>query len=168
YAASRNHVPVVQTLHNYRLLCVNSLLFRDQRVCEECLGRLPWRGVVHGCYRGSRGASAAVAGMVGAHRFAGTWRKRIATYIAVSEAAREKFIAGGLPAKKIVVKPNFIHPAPAIGAGGGGYALYAGRLSPEKGIATMLEAWQGARSAIPLKVVGEGPLAEMVAAARQA
>ena len=165
YAAARNHVPVIQTLHNYRLLCVNSLLFRNQRVCEECLGRLPWRGVVHGCYRGSRSGSAVVAGMVGVHRLAGTWRRRVATYIAVSESAREKFIAGGLPAEKIVVKPNFIHPAPAIGAGGGGYALYVGRLSPEKGIATMLEAWRDARNAIPLKVVGEGPLAELVAAA---
>ena len=168
YASARNHVPVVQTLHNYRLLCVNSLLFRDQHVCEECLGHLPWRGVVHGCYRGSRSGSAVVAGMVGAHRLAGTWRKRVATYIAVSESAREKFIAGGLPAERIVVKPNFIHPAPAIGAGGGGYALYVGRLSPEKGIATMLEAWQGARNAIPLKVVGEGPLAELVTAAGRA
>jgi glycosyltransferase involved in cell wall biosynthesis len=168
YAAVRNHVPVVQTLHNYRLLCVNSLLFRDQHVCEECLGRLPWRGVVHGCYRGSRGGSAVVAGMVGAHRLGGTWRRRVTTYIAVSESAREKFIAGGLPAEKIVVKPNFIHPAPAIGAGGGGYALYVGRLSPEKGIATLLKAWQGARNAIPLKVVGEGPLAELVAAAGKA
>jgi glycosyltransferase involved in cell wall biosynthesis len=105
--------------------------------------------------------------MVGAHWLAGTWRKRIATYIAVSESAREKFIAGGLPAEKIVVKPNFIDPAPAIGAGAGGYALYVGRLSPEKGIATMLEAWQTAH-AIPLKVVGQGPLEELVAAAGRA
>ena len=168
YAAAKNQVPVIQTLHNYRLICVNSLLFRDQHVCEDCLGSLPWRGVVHGCYRGSRSASAAVAGMVAVHRLTGTWQKRIATYIAVSESAREKFIAGGLQAEKIVVKPNFIYPAPAIGAGGGGYALYVGRLSPEKGIATMLEAWQAACNAVPLKVVGEGPLAELVVASGRA
>jgi glycosyltransferase involved in cell wall biosynthesis len=169
YAASRNKVPVVQTLHNYRLMCVNSLLFRDQHLCEECLGRLlPWRGVVHACYRDSRAASAIVAGMVGGHRLAGTWRNRIRTYIAVSEFARAKYIAGGLPAEKIVVKPNFIHPTPAPGKGGGGYALYVGRLSPEKGVATMLEAWKTARNAIPLKVVGEGSLAELVIGAGQA
>jgi glycosyltransferase involved in cell wall biosynthesis len=169
YAASRNQVPVVQTLHNYRLMCVNSLLFRDQHVCEECLGRLlPWRGVLHACYRDSRAASAVVAGMVGSHKLAGTWQKRVAFYIAVSEFAREKYIAGGLPQKKIVVKPNFIHPTPAPGSGGGGYALYVGRLSAEKGIPTMLEAWKGANSAIPLKVVGEGPLAEMAIAAGRA
>ncbi|HEX4603780.1 MAG TPA: glycosyltransferase family 4 protein, partial [Candidatus Angelobacter sp.] len=169
YAASRHHVPVVQTLHNYRLMCVNSLLFREQHVCEECLGRMfPWRGVMHACYRDSRAASAVVAGMAGVHRLAGTWQKRVAIYIAVSEFARGKYVAGGLPEEKIVVKPNFIHPTPAIGSGGGGYALYVGRLSPEKGIATALEAWKGATGAISLKIVGEGPLAEMVIAASRA
>lgn len=169
YAAARNRVPVVQTLHNYRLMCVNSLFFRDQHLCQECLGRfLPWHGVVHACYRNSRAASAVVAGMVGGHKLAGTWRKRVSTYIAVSEFAREIYVAGGLPANKIAVKPNFIHPSPPQGSGGGGYALYVGRLSQEKGIATMLNAWKSAHEAIPLKIVGEGPLAEhVIAAARE-
>lgn len=168
YAAARNWVPVVQTLHNYRLMCVNSLFFRDQHLCQECLGRfLPWHGVVHACYRHSRAASAVVVSMVGAHKLAGTWRKRVSTYIAVSEFARDIYIAGGLPANKIAVKPNFIHPTPPPGTGGGGYALYVGRLSQEKGIAAMLNAWKGAHEAIPLKIVGEGPLAELVIAAMQ-
>lgn len=165
YAASRNRVPVVQTLHNYRLMCVNSLFFRDQHICQECLGRfLPWHGVVHACYRNSRAASAVVATMVGAHKFAGTWRKRVAAYIAVSEFARDLYVAGGLPKEKIVVKPNFIHPSPLAGSGGGGYALYVGRLSHEKGIVTMLNTWKGTHEAIPLKIAGEGPLAELVMA----
>ena len=168
YAASRNRVPVVQTLHNYRLMCVNSLFFRDQHLCQECLGRfLPWHGVVHACYRNSRAASAVVAGMVGAHKLVGTWRNRVSMYIAVSEFAREIYVAGGLPANKITVKPNFIHPSPPPGNGRGGYALYVGRLSQEKGIATMLNAWNAAHEAIPLKIVGEGPLAEFVVAAAQ-
>ena len=166
YAAARHRVPVVQTLHNYRLMCVNSLFFRDQHLCQECLGRfLPWHGVVHACYRNSRAASAIVASMVGTHKLAGTWHKRVSTYIAVSEFARDIYIAGGLPANKIAVKPNFIHPSPLQGNGGGGYALYVGRLSQEKGIATMLNAWKAAHEAIPLKIVGEGPLAELVVAA---
>jgi glycosyltransferase involved in cell wall biosynthesis len=168
YAAARNNVPVIQTLHNYRLMCVNSLLFRDQHVCKECLGRmLPWRGVLHACYRDSRAASAVVAGMVGAHKLAGTWRNRVKTYIAVSEFTRAKYIEGGFPGEKIVVKPNFLHPIPAAGKGGGGYALYVGRLSPEKGIATMLEAWKSADNPLVLKVVGEGPLAELVMASTE-
>src|SRR5205807_372886 len=135
-------------------------------VCEECLGRaIPWHGVVHACYRDSRAASAVVAAMLGAHKLAGTWQKRVAIYIAVSDFTREKYIAGGFPEAKIVVKSNFIHPAPAPGNGGGGYALYVGRLSPEKGITTMLGAWKSATRTVPLKVVGEGPLAEMVIAA---
>lgn len=163
YAASRNRVPIVQTLHNYRLMCVNTFFFRDQEICEDCLGRLlPWHGVVHACYRNSRAASAVVAAMTGTHKLAGTWRKRVNTYIAVSEFTRQKYIAGGFPAEQIVVKSNFIHPSPEPGAGGGGYALYVGRLSPEKGIATMLEAWKGADRALPLKVVGQGELAELV------
>jgi glycosyltransferase involved in cell wall biosynthesis len=130
------------------------------------MGRLlPWRGVLHACYRESRSASAAVAGMVGAHKLAGTWRNRVKTYVAVSEFAREKYVAGGFPQEKIVVKPNFIHPTPAPGKGGGGYALYVGRLSPEKGIATMLKAWKSAANPMPLKIVGEGPLAELVISA---
>jgi glycosyltransferase involved in cell wall biosynthesis len=166
YAASRNHVPVVQTLHNYRLMCANALLFRDQHLCQECLGRfMPWYGVLHACYRNSRTASAVVASMVGAHKLAGTWRKRVARYIAVSEFARDIYITGGLLPEKIAVKPNFIHPSPVPGGGGGGYALYVGRLSQEKGVATMLEAWKSAHDPIPLKIVGEGPLAELVIAA---
>jgi glycosyltransferase involved in cell wall biosynthesis len=166
YAASRNHVPVVQTLHNYRLMCANALLFRDQHLCQECLGRfMPWHGVLHACYRNSRTASAVVASMVGAHKLAGTWRKRVARYIAVSEFARDIYITGGLPPEKIAVKPNFIHPSPVPGGGGGGYALYVGRLSTEKGVTTMLEAWKSAHEPIPLKIVGEGPLAELVIAA---
>lgn len=168
YAASQNRVPVVQTLHNYRLMCVNSLFFRDQHLCQECLGRfLPWHGVVHACYRNSRAASAVVAGMVGAHKLAGTWRKRVSAYIAVSEFAREIYIAGGLPTEKIAVKPNFIHPTPPPGHGGGSYALYVGRLSQEKGIVTMLNAWKGTHEVLPLKIVGEGPLAELVIATAQ-
>jgi glycosyltransferase involved in cell wall biosynthesis len=167
YAASRCAVPVVQTLHNYRLMCVNSFLFRDNHVCEDCLGKtIPWPGILHGCYRNSRAGSAVVAGMIGVHKLMGTWANKVQVYIAVSEFAREKYIAGGLAAERIVVKPNFLHPSPAPGPGGGRYALYAGRLSPEKGIATMLAAWKtAAEDPVPLKIVGEGPLKEMVIAA---
>ncbi|MBZ5523543.1 MAG: glycosyltransferase [Acidobacteriia bacterium] len=169
YAASRCGVPVVQTLHNYRLLCVNSVFFRDNHACEDCLGRaVPWPGVLHGCYRNSRAASAAVAGMIGVHKLMGTWSNKVQVYVAVSEFAREKYIAGGLPADRIVVRPNFLHPPPEPGEGGGGYALFVGRLSPEKGIATLLEAWKTADHAIPLKIVGEGPLKDLVTANCQA
>ncbi len=167
YAARAENVPVVQTIHNYRLLCPKAQFFREGRVCEDCLGRsvaLP--GIVHGCYRDSRAASAVVAAMLALHRARRTWSKMVDVYVlAMTEFAREKFVEGGFPAEKLVVKPNFVYPDPGTGTGRGGYALFVGRLSEEKGIRTMLAAWERLDGQIPLHVVGDGPLAATVEAA---
>ena len=166
YAAQSEGVPVVQTLHNYRLLCPNALFFRDGGACEDCLGKpVPWPGVVHACYRESRAASGVVAGMLTVHRFLKTWTEKVDVYIALTEFARRKFIEGGIPAEKVAVKPNFVNPDPGPGEGKGGYALYVGRLSEEKGVGTMLRAWELLGDRIPLKVVGDGSLAERVSRA---
>lgn len=165
YAAAAAGVPVVQTLHNYRLLCPNGLFFRDGRVCEDCLGKkVPWPGVVHACYRDSVAASAVTAGMLTAHRLAGTWSKKVDLYIALTEFARRKFVAGGLPADRVFIKPNFV-PDPGRARGPReGFALFVGRLTPEKGVMTMLRAWRHLRD-LPLRIVGTGPLSAEVAAA---
>ncbi|MEA5598355.1 glycosyltransferase family 4 protein [Rivularia sp. UHCC 0363] len=163
YAAKEQGVPVVQTLRNYRLLCPNALFFRDGQVCEDCLGKfIPLPGVMHGCYRESRVASTAVASMITVHRTLRTWVEMVDVYIALTEFARQKFIEGGLPAEKIVVKPNFVNPDPGIGKGSGGYALFVGRLSVEKGLDTLLAAWEQLSGPMPLKIVGDGPLSEQV------
>lgn len=166
YAAKNAGIPVVQTLHNYRLLCPNALFFRDGQVCEDCLGKsIPLPGVQHGCYRESRAASGAVATMLSVHRLLKTWTKMVDCYIALTEFARQKFIEGGLPAAKIVVKPHFISPDPGVGSGQGGYALYVGRLSVEKGLDTLLAAWEQLEGKIPLKIIGDGQLSAQVAKA---
>jgi glycosyltransferase involved in cell wall biosynthesis len=163
YAAKAEGVPVVQTLHNYRLLCPNALFFRDGRVCEDCMGKvIPWPGVVHKCYRGSRAASGLVTAMLTTHRVLRTWTEMVDAYVALTEFARRKFVEGGLPAEKMVVKPNFVYPDPGPGEGRGGYALFVGRLSPEKGVGTLLAAWERLDRQVPLKVVGDGPLREQV------
>jgi glycosyltransferase involved in cell wall biosynthesis len=163
YAAKEKSVPVIQTLHNYRLLCPNAKFFRDGRACEDCLGKLvPYPSVIHGCYRESSAATGVVAAMLTMHRAMGTWTETVDLYIALTEFAREKFIQGGLPAEKIVVKPNFVHPDPGFKEGKGKYAIFVGRLSSEKGIALLLKAWKHLGGKIPLKIVGDGPLAPLV------
>jgi glycosyltransferase involved in cell wall biosynthesis len=163
YAAKAEGVPVVQTLHNYRLLCPNALFFRDGGVCEDCMGKaVPWPGIVHKCYRGSRAASGVVAAMLTTHRVLRTWTEKVDVYVALTEFARRKFVEGGLPAEKLMVKPNFVYPDPGPGEGCGGYALFVGRLSPEKGVGTLLAAYQHLDKRSPLKVVGGGPLTQKV------
>ncbi|MCU0565066.1 MAG: glycosyltransferase family 4 protein [Oculatellaceae cyanobacterium Prado106] len=166
YAAQSAGVPVVQTLRNYRLLCPNALFFREGKVCEDCLGQMiPIAGIAKGCYRGSRSATAVVGTMLTVHRLMKTWMNQVDLYIALTEFARDKFIAGGFPAEKIVVKPNFVYPDPGVGQGEGNYALYVGRLSVEKGLDTLLQAWEKLEGRMPLKIVGEGPLEPQVQAA---
>ncbi len=166
YAARAEGLPVVQHLRNYRLACVNGLFFRDGRVCEDCLGlAAPWHGVRHGCYRGSPAASGAVAAMVGVHRAVGTWARMVDVYVTLTEFARGKLVEAGLPADRVHVKPNFLRRPPAVGDGAGGYALFVGRLSPEKGLGTLLAAWERLGGALDLVVVGDGPSAPAVAEA---
>ena len=148
YACARAGTPVVQTLHNYRLICPVAIIYRDGHVCTDCVGQMPWPGILHACYRDSRAQTAAVAAMIAVHRGVRTWSQKVDTYIAVSDFARAMFIRGGLPADKVVVKPNFVptDPGPREGDQVGRYALFVGRLSPEKGIDLLLDAWRSLRT----------------------
>lgn len=164
-AAKAEGAAVVQTLHNYRLVCPSALLLRDGVPCELCVGKpVPWPGVVHACYRGSRAATAAVAASLGFHRLRGTYRERVDRYIALTQFAKGRFVAGGLPPERIVVKPNFLAQDPGAGAGDGGCALFVGRLSPEKGLGVLMRAWDLLGGRMPLRIAGGGPMAEEVAA----
>ena len=165
YAARAEGVPIVQSLRNYRLFCLNACFLRNDRVCEDCLGKgVPWPGVLHGCYRSSRTASAVVAAMLSLHRVLRTWTRMVDRYYTLTEFSRRKFIEGGLPDRKVAVKPNFIHPDPGPSRGQGGYAVFIGRLSPEKGIKPLLSCWSQLGGRLPLKIIGDGPLAESVKA----
>jgi len=165
YACKAAGVPVVQTLHNFRLICPNALLFRDGKPCELCIGKkIPWPAIVHACYRESRAGSAAVASMLAAHGLIGTWNSAVNAYIALTSFSREKLIAGGLPADRLLVKPNFLYPDPGPGRSAQDFALIVGRLAPEKGIATLLSAWARLKPNRKLKIVGDGPLQSAVRA----
>jgi glycosyltransferase involved in cell wall biosynthesis len=166
YAATACGVPVVQAVHNYRLACPNGLCFRNQHVCTQCLGRyVAWPGVVYGCYRNSRAATAAVGAMLFTHRLLGTWRNRVTVYVAPTHFARQMLVKAGVAATKIVVKPHFVDPDPGIGRRRGRYGVFVGRLSSEKGITVLLEAWHQIGGDVPLRIIGDGPLGSAVAAA---
>lgn len=158
YACDRAGVPVVHTLHNYRLFCPTSTFFRDGHSCEDCLQRTLWQGVKHGCYQDSRLGTSALAAMLTVHRRLGTWNEKVDCFIALTEFARQKFITGGLPADRIVIKPNFVDPDPGRGAGNGDYCVFVGRLAAQKGVPTLLSAWERLPKNVKLSVVGNGPL----------
>lgn len=163
WAASELGVPVVQTLHNFRLMCPQAMFLRNGQVCEDCLGRVPWRGAVRGCYRESRLQSSVLASMVSMHRALGTWQNKITRYITLNDFCRNKFIAGGLPAERIVVKPNFVDFSPPIPVDRRNF-LFVGRLSAEKGIDTLVAASRMVEAA-SVQVAGTGPEAGLLSSA---
>ena len=156
-ACKAEGVRVVQTLHNFRFFCPAALFLRDGKPCEECVERSLLQSVRHRCYRNSAGATATLAAMLGLHRAIGTYANHIDRYIAPSEFARSKAIKGGILEHKLVVKPNFVPDPPPPGRGGGGYAVYVGRLLEGKGADILIAAWRSMPS-IRLMVVGDGAL----------
>ena len=166
WAAKQVGTTVIHTLRNYRLACPNALFYRNGDVCEDCLRwPVPLPGMVHGCYRASRSATTAIAAMLTLHRLIGTWQRAVDAFIVLTEFQKRKLIAAGLPERKLTVRPNFVAPDPGVGAGNGGYALFVGRLTREKGIITLLKAWQHLDMPIPLTIAGDGPLADEVRSA---
>ncbi len=158
YAACRSvAVPVVQTLHNFRLLCSNALLYRQGHACEECLSHSLSRGISYGCYRNSRVLTWAVVRMLQQHRQRKTGVKEVDAFIALTDFARDKFVQGGLPKGKIWVKPNFLLSDPGVRTAAQDYFVFAGRLSEEKGVMVLLESFKDLPK-VPLVIMGDGPL----------
>lgn len=155
-------VPVVQTLHNYRTICSSALLMRDGAVCEKCLGTSPWWGVWHRCYRNSLPGSLALARMIAFHRKRNTWHNKVSLFISLSNFARDKFIEGGFPAEPIIVKPNFVVDPGNQAHNKREGALFVGRISMEKGVDVLVNAWRGI--SYPLRIAGGGPLFENIRA----
>lgn len=159
YAAKKNKIPIIQYLRNYRLICPSADLFRSGNICEKCLGRsfqLP--SIKFKCYKNSFLGSGTVATMNFIHKILGTWNERITLYIALTEFAKDKYIEGGLPGHKIFIKPNFLYPDPGEGPHDEDYIIFIGRLSEEKGVKTLLDAWKMLDVETNLVIIGSGPL----------
>jgi glycosyltransferase involved in cell wall biosynthesis len=152
-AARERDTRVVVTLHNYRMFCLPATSVRDGEICELCLGRVPWRGVVYRCYRGSLAGSTAMAASLSLHRAIGSFDD-VTMFLPVSRFVRDKHVQAGLTSARMIVKPNFCWPQPRR-SGAGEYFLYVGRLAPEKDVRTLLEAWRSIRA--PLILAGDGP-----------
>jgi len=156
-ACQQAGVPVVQTIHNYRLFCPAATFFRDGRICEECLEHGLWRSVRHACYHQSHSATAVVALMIAVNRRRNTWPGKVDRIIALTRFSRQKMVEAGLPEEQVIVKPHFVYPDPGQGVGPRDYALFVGRLSPEKGVNVALTAWSKLQKPIPLLIAGGGP-----------
>ncbi|MBF0120235.1 MAG: glycosyltransferase family 4 protein [Desulfobacterales bacterium] len=158
YAIKKKNIPIIQTLHNFRLFCLNSNLLYQQNICEQCMGKLfPWKGVLRSCYR-SILPSLTLSAMNITHQILNTWKKKVDIFIALTDFSRQKFIEGGLPDNKILIKPNFFKSELQIKKRIGEYALFVGRLTDEKGINIIISAWENLKIKIPLKIIGDGPL----------
>jgi len=161
--ATRLNVPVIQTLHNFRLICPQATLLRNGVQCEDCVGNLPWRAIVHRCYRNSLSQSAVASSMIMLHRLLRTWNTKVTRYIVLNQLCRDKFIAGGLPFDLLRIKPNFVDSGNEpdwINRSGG---IFIGRLSEEKGLKVLAEAL----SQLPdsqIDVYGKGDLQTYVEA----
>jgi len=148
-------IPVVQSLHNFRMLCANGYFLRDERSCEDCVARGPWNAARHGCYRGSRLQTAVWAEMTAYHRRRGTWQSCVDVFLAPSQLARDKLLQTGIPVERFRVVPNCVLDPGPCGARGEG-AVFVGRLSREKGVHLLIEAWRELPG-VPLRIVGTGP-----------
>jgi glycosyltransferase involved in cell wall biosynthesis len=159
-ACSDHRVPVVQTLHNYRITCPGAKLFRDGKICEICVGKtVPLAGVVNRCYRGSLPESVAIAAMITTHQMRRTWQEKVDAYITLTPFQKQKMVEIGLPPEKVFVKPNFLFdPLPIKSVQSEPYALYVGRLWAEKGVDVLIDAYVNGDVKIPLKIVGDGVL----------
>ena len=154
-------IPVVQTLHNYRTICPSGTLYRNGSVCKECIGAIPTPAVRHGCYRNSSLQSVPAAALVWTHRMLGTWQRKVDLFIALTPTQRALLIDGGLPPARVALKPNLMSNPPAARYDDDGFAIYLGRLSEEKGIVDMLDAFEQMPDKT-LHIYGGGPLKEYV------
>ncbi|PGK31198.1 glycosyl transferase family 1 [Priestia megaterium] len=162
YAAKKFRKPVIQTLRNYRLICSNGLFFRNGDNCFLCLQKkIPMEGIKNKCYRNSTLGSTAVTSMLGIHNLFHTYKDKIDVFITLTEYMKEIYSQAGFPKDRIVVRANFVPKDPGVGEGKGNYFLFVGRLTKEKGVLTLIEAFTKNKTD-KLIIIGQGPLEQQV------
>lgn len=157
YALSEENIPIVQTLHNYRLFCPAGVLYRSHRICEDCTGTNFIPSLIHRCWKHSFILTSAIARTLDVHFGRGTFREKIDTYITLSEFSKKKCVEKGLPDKKIFIKPNFVDKNYEERNDFQNFALFVGRLVDYKGVEVLIEAFKKV-VLYELKIIGDGPL----------
>lgn len=158
YTCSKYNIPVVFTLRDYRLFCATGNFLRNDVICEDCVKHSLGRSILHRCYHDSAIQSSSIVLMLYLHRFLKTWKRKVNGYITLTQFSKDKFTEMGFDPGKIFVRPNFVSPAENVDRGKSrDYALFVGRLSPEKGLEILLEAYNEL-SIFPLLIVGDGPM----------
>ena len=162
YESQKHNIPIVMTLHNYRLICPNALLFRDGKVCEECINKeFAINGVMNGCYRDSKLQTFALATMSYLHKKTKTWENRVDKYIALTNFAKNKILNSSLKLKEkqITIKPNYVNDH-GFELNKDDYLIFIGRLSKEKGVDILLNAFKNSKRKIV--IIGSGPMKDIV------
>lgn len=163
YAAQRSNIPVVHAIHNFRMLCAGTYLLRKHKICTDCLNRpFPWPALFHKCFRGSLAGSGTVVLWQYLHTLLQTWKTQVDIFYTLTEFSKLQLLSLGLDEGQIVVKYNGLSSDPGQGSGAGDYAVFAGRLSPEKGISLLLEYFGKDSCPLKLKILGDGPLRDSV------
>ncbi len=153
----KNGLRTVLTSHDYKLICPNYTLFDGRGTCEKCLGGKNYHVLTTGCHGGSLATGMTLAIESYLHLFLGSYRRYLDMVITPSRFMKECFVRFGIPEAKIVYVPNFVDPIPEnIEPGRGGYILYMGRLSREKGVDSLILAMREFQET-PLIIAGDGP-----------
>jgi len=162
HACAAERVAVVQTHYNYRSVCPAATLMRNGRVCEECIDHSLLQSIKYSCYRESKIQTAALAASIALHRHLGTWNRCVQAFIVPTQFMKRK-LAAGLPEDRIEVRPNWHDPDPGMRPGDGErWVLFIGRLAEEKGAGVLLRTWQANPDLPPVKILGDGPMADEV------
>jgi glycosyltransferase involved in cell wall biosynthesis len=156
-ACKSSRVPVVATIHNYRLMCANGLFLRNDMACEDCLSKTMFNGIKHACYRNSKSLTAIAAAAFEAHHALNSWNRNVTRFIALTSFMKEKLVQKGIESEKIYIKPNFIQSGNLPIRTQGEHLLFVGRLDRVKG-ADMIKNIAESRPNIIIRVLGEGVL----------
>jgi glycosyltransferase involved in cell wall biosynthesis len=160
WACKLKKIPVIHTLHNFRIICPTATLMLNGQITEKSIKRNSWWTIKKRVYKNSLVGTAVLSGMIEFNKFIGTWNNAVTKLIALTDFAKQKYIEAGISESKIVVKPNFVDGSTQPVFEKENYGIFVGRLSEEKGIEHLLRAWENID--YPLLVVGDGPQKDLL------